>query len=146
MQLQSILNMEITNPVNRTLKYTSNNGATFMSFTLSFSLQTTLDITVEDLQSFLQDNEQNIVTADHMLTNDAFQVLLFQPQCKHINIRPKVSTIFKVITRLHTAMVSVIILIKKSCVVIVYQKEVPIAGFNIILAYLNPIELLVLAM
>jgi len=53
-----------------------------MSYTLSFSLHTTPDITVEEVQNFLQANEKNIVPVNHTLTNDAFQVLLFQPECK----------------------------------------------------------------
>ena len=53
-----------------------------MSFTLSFSLQKTPNTTVENIQSILQENERSILPTDHTLTNEAFRVLLFQPECK----------------------------------------------------------------
>ena len=82
MQLEDVLDVEITNLVNRTWNYTSSNGSTFMSFTLSFSLQATPNTTVENIQNILQANERSILPIDHTLTNEAFEVLLFQPECK----------------------------------------------------------------
>ncbi|XP_065903420.1 uncharacterized protein [Dysidea avara] len=73
--------LDIGNPVNRTWSYNLNNGVMFMSFSISFNLQTmplSSRNILTDVQDSLRTNENNIFPTGYSLTNQGFQVLLFQ--------------------------------------------------------------------
>ena len=77
--------LDIGNPVNRTWSYNLNNGVMFMSFSISFNLQTmplSSRNILTDVQDSLRTNENNIFPTGYSLTNQGFQVLLFQTSCK----------------------------------------------------------------
>ena len=67
--------------------YTSNNGTTLLSFSLSFGLKASLIpiSIIQDVRNTLQNSSGGDFLPDgYTLTSEGFSVLAFQPNCKFI--------------------------------------------------------------
>ncbi|XP_065910282.1 uncharacterized protein [Dysidea avara] len=78
-QIRNNINIEVDNLVSRAEIYNSSTGASLLSFTLSFSLQTSPIPTssIEDVKSILQTGD--FLPDGYNLTSEQFSVLAFQP-------------------------------------------------------------------
>ena len=81
MRLENDLSLDVTNAMNRTSTYTSNSGATFVSFVLSFNLQNSISNNlIEDIQNVLKGNSS--LSNSSNVTSEGFQIMIVQPECK----------------------------------------------------------------